>query len=449
MVASPALTKIFARYAARSSFEDLPQTVRHEAARALLNWFGVAIAGSTAPAVTVASELVRSQGGARLSTVLGQNLMTDPASAAFVNCIASSVHAYDDAHLATVAHPSGPAVAAVVAIAEAQRFSGKEFLNAIALGIEVQCRIASMLVLPPSKFDTGIYVNGFSAPIGVAAAVGRLSGLDEQQMNWALGIAASQASGFRATHGTMTAHFRPGHATRAGVQSALLAKHGFDCTENSLEAPGGLVEIFAPDANRTIAVDGLGARHEMLTNRYKPYPCGIVIHPIIDACLGIRSELPVGCEILTVELLVNPLVTRLTGKRSPRTSLESHVSVYHWAATALLHGVAGLEQTEEAWLFADDIVAMRDLIVAQPSAEIGKGEAVVSVTLADGSSFTKHVTSARGSSDRPMDDAELMAKFEELASQKMTVARAQDLGNACLRIGDAADAGDALRPYMS
>jgi hypothetical protein len=123
------------------------------------------------------------------------------ASAAFVNCIASSVKAFDDAHLATVTHPSGSAGASVFAFSETQPLDGETFLGAFALALEVQCRIANMLLLPPSRLNVGFYVTGLSGPIGVACAIGNLLVLDEQKMRWAIGL-ASQAGGFRSTHGT-------------------------------------------------------------------------------------------------------------------------------------------------------------------------------------------------------------------------------------------------------
>jgi 2-methylcitrate dehydratase PrpD len=438
------LTRALARYAVGTRFEALPKKVHHEALRAFLNWMGVAVGGSHEEAVRIAACVVADTNDAGKASVIGHGLKTEVAGAAFVNCIASSVLAFDDAHLSSVAHPSGPAAAALLALAQTRAVTGQEFLNALALGIEVQCRVANMLVLPPSAFHPAIYVNGFSGPIGVAVAVGRLLGLDERRMAWAIGLAASQASGFRATHGTMTAHFRPGHATRAGVTAAMLAAKGFECTEDALEASGGFLDVFAPGADPGHVLGELGTRHEMLANRYKPYPCGIVIHPIIDACLEVRERIPNGAEIAAVRLVVNPLVPKLTGKRDPRTVLESHVSVYHWAAAALLTGQAGLAQTELKCLAHPKIAAMRGRIVADAAPEIGKEEAIAEVRLADGTKLDSHVVHARGSLERPMTDSELQAKFNQLAAKHLPKSSIEDLSQACWRITRLDDVGRAL-----
>ena len=167
------LTRAIARYAVGSRFDALPHEVQREASRAFLNWIGVAIGGCHETAPTLAARFVIEKGGNPSADLIGHGVKTDVASAAFVNCIASAVLAYDDAHLPSVAHPSGPAASALFALAQSRSVTGEEFLNALALGIEIQCRVANMLVLPPSPMNPSFYVNGFSGPIGVAAAVGQ------------------------------------------------------------------------------------------------------------------------------------------------------------------------------------------------------------------------------------------------------------------------------------
>ncbi|MDE8652434.1 MmgE/PrpD family protein [Novosphingobium album (ex Liu et al. 2023)] len=441
MEATHGLTRELARYAVSTRYDLLPQEVRHEAVRAFLNWIGVAVGGCQEDAVSAAAACQADTGAKPVATVIGKALHTDVAGAAFVNCIASSVLAFDDAHLPSVAHPSGPAAAALFAVAQSRSVGGEAFLSALALSIEVQCRVANMLVLPPSTFSPNIYVNGFSGPIGVAVGAGRLLELDEQKMIWAIGLAASQASGFRATGGTMTGHFRPGHAARTGVWAALLADKGFDCTDDALEARGGLLDIFAKGADTDFFLSDLGARHEMLRNRYKPYPCGIVIHPVIDACLDIYQQLPAAGEIRHVRLKVNPAVLALTGKREPKTTLESHVSVYHWAACALQKGKAGLAETEIACLRDPAIQALGNRVEAQSDRAIAKEQAIATVILDDGTTIESHVRNARGSGDRPMTDDELNAKFDELTRRLLVPERSKELREACWHIAAAENVG--------
>ena len=443
------ITNELARYASKSRFMALPENVRTETARAFLNWMGCALGGSREPAVKMAAATVAQLGGGPQASIIGHAQRTDVASAAFVNCISSSILAFDDAHLATVTHPSGPVGAALLAFSENQKVSGEDFINAFALGMELECRLSNLLVLPPSNFNVGFYVTGMSGPIGVAAAIGNLLGLDAQKMNWAIGIAASQSSGFRSTHGTMTAHFRPGHAARCGVWGAMLAASGFDSDEYALEADNGFVDVYASSANVDLAVDDLGQHFEMLSNAYKPYPCGIVIHPTLDACLDLRQQFGPNDKLAQVTLKVHPLALKLTGVRAPRTTLESHVSLYHWAAAALMRGAAGVPEMWQDCIDDPGIVALRDSIEAIPDQAIGRGEAIVEVKLTDGRTLSSHVLNARGSATRPMTDDELDAKFRAQASLVLSTDKVEKLLLLCRGVALLQDVGKEITDVLN
>ena len=436
-----ALTRELARYAVHSRFADLPDRVRLEAARAFTNWVGCVLGGCREPAVEIAAATVAEAGGHAQSSVIGHALRVDVASAAFVNCISSSVQAFDDAHLGTVTHPSGPAGSALFALSEKHATTGEDFLNAFALAIEIQCRLSNALVLPPSTFNPGFYVTGFSGPIGVALAGGRLLGLDESRMNAAISLGASQASGFRATHGTMTAHFRPGHAARGGVWAAMLAAKGFTGDEHALEAPMGFFDVHAPGAQLDRALDGIGQQFELLSNAYKPYPCGIVIHPTLDACLDICSQAGPDAQAVAVTLRVHPLAISMTGVRLPRTPLESHVSLYHWAAAALLRGSAGLAETQQDCIDDPGVAALRARIEAIADPAVGRNQAIVEVVFMDGRQLRSHVTDVRGSATRPMSDEELDAKFRAQAATVLPAQKVEQLLRLCRSVVTLSDVG--------
>jgi 2-methylcitrate dehydratase PrpD len=392
---------------------------------------GCALGGCQEPAVQLALATVAELGGSQQASIIGHAQRTDMASAAFVNCIGSSVLGYDDAHLATVAHPSSPVCSAVFAWSEKNAVSGEDFLAAIALGMEVTCRLSNVLVLPPSKFNLGFYVTGLTAPIGVALAIGKLMRLDEAQMGWAIGLAASQAGGFRATQGSMTAHFRPGHAARSGVWAALLAKNGFDGNEVALEADKGFFDVYATGADLAHAVEGLGERHELLNNAYKPYPCGIVIHPTIDACLELyaqfgESELPVRAT-----LYVHPLALSLCGIREPATTLESLNSLYHWAAAALVRGQASILEMLPDCITEPRTAQLRSQIEVVTVDQMGSDQSRVEVTLASGRILQAQVLQARGSKSRPMNDDDLDTKFRLQAGRVLPSQSVELLRDLC------------------
>jgi 2-methylcitrate dehydratase PrpD len=419
----------------------LPAQVQREAVRAFLNWMGCALGGCRETAVELAVQAVADQGGQPQATLIGHAQRTDVASAAFVNAIASSVLGFDDAHLPTVAHPSSPVCSALLALSEKRVVSGRDFLAAIALGIEITCRLSLAIVHPPSKSHVGFYVTGLTAPIGVALALGNLIRLDEQRMNWAISIAASQSGGFRATQGTMTAHFRPGHAARCGVWAALLAEKGFTGNECALEADKGFFDVFSADADLGHAVNDLGVRHEMLQNVYKPYPCGIVIHPAIDACLDLHARYGAGVVPRRVSLKVHPLALSLCGIREPATTLQSLNSLHHWTAAALVRGRAGVQEMSIDCISDPAIARLRATLEVSTDPSVGNEGAEVEVDLADGRRLRAQVLHARGSQARPTSDDDLDAKFRSQAGLRLGAVGVEQLRQRCLEVAASSDVG--------
>jgi 2-methylcitrate dehydratase PrpD len=443
-----AITRALARYAAQARYRELPDHVRIEASRAFLNWMGCALGGSREPAVQLAAATVAELGGGPQASIIGHAQRTDIASAAFVNCISSSVLAFDDAHLATVTHPGSPVGSAVFAFSEKHAVHGEAFVAALALGLEITCRLSNVLVLPPSKFNLGFYVTGLSAPIGAALAIGNLLQLDEQRMNWAISVAASQSGGFRATQGTMTAHFRPGHAARSAVWAALLAEKGFTGNESALEADKGFVDVFCTQADLAQAVDGLGERHELLDNSYKPYPCGIVIHPTLDACLELHGQFGAQVVPARVTLRVHPLALSLCGIRQPGTTLESLNSLHHWAAAALIRGRAGVPEMLPECIADPQVTQLRSQIEVLTDPGIGSQQALAEVVLPDGRTLRAQVAHSRGSKARPMTDDDLDAKFRSQAGLVLPHARVERLRELCRGVAALRDVGREIAAVL-
>lgn len=443
--ASGGMTAEIAAHAARTEWRDLPAAVRTETARAFLNWMGCVLGGcreeATARAATVA-------GGEAQATVIGWRRRADRAGAAFVDCLASSALAYDDTHLATVTHPTGPVAAALLAHAQTRPLGGAEFLAALALGIEIECRLSNALLLPPAEANLALYVTGLTGPIGGALALGKVMGLDARRLRWAMGLAATQAAGFRATHGSMAGIVVPAFGARSAVFAADLAAAGIDCTETALEDPRGFLGIFARNADPGLATAGLGEDFELLRNAYKPYPAGIVMHAEIDACRDLAERMPAGAEIGAVRLRVHPLTLTLTDRRHPATGFEAQISLQHWAAAVLTRQTWGTEVLDQGMIDDPDIAARRERIVVSGDETLGRDEAVAEMDIAGGDTLRAHVPHARGSMARPMTDAELDAKFlaqAEMVLPGETAARLRDLLRG---LAGEADVGALLSPIL-
>jgi len=414
----------------------------------LLNWLGCVLGGCHEPAVEIAVAAAAEAGGHPQARVFGHGLRTDLASAAFLNCFSSSILAFDDTHLATVTHPTGPVAAGLLAFSERQTVSGEDFLMALAMGMEIECRLSNVLLLPPAQANVSLYITGLTGPIGAAAALGRLLGLDEQGMVWAIGLAATQASGFRATHGSMAGLVVPALGARNGVTAALLAAKGFTCSEQILEGDKGFIDIFRCDADLDRAVEGLGVRFEMLTNAYKPYPCGIVIHAAIDACLDLAAQLAPDDVLESVTITVHPLTLTLTDRRAPVTALEAMISIYHWAAAALLRRRAGIAEASMDCVNDPAVVALRARLTVTGDAALRREEAKAEAVLASGAVRRSHVPYARGSAERPMSDDDLDAKFRDQSNRLLPPRTTEALLRLCRDLDRVQDVGRAFAKVL-
>lgn len=427
------VTATLARYVVSAPPESVPANVRREAVRSFLNWTGCAVGGSQHETVGIALAAAAPFAGKEQAAILGRAERLDALNAALLNGISSHVFDFDDTHLKTIIHPAGPVASAILSLAQLQPVSGRDFLHAFILGVEVECRIGNAVY--PAHYDVGWHITGTAGVFGAAAAAGRLLGLDEQQMVWALGIAGTQSSGFREMFGTMCKSFHPGRAAQNGLFSAFLAKGGFTSSNRVLEAPRGFAHVMSTERNFDEITGGLGDSFEVALNTYKPFACGIVIHPIIDGCAQLRNEHGLtGAEIERIDLEVDPLVLELTGKKTPQVGLEGKFSVYHSAAVAVIDGKAGEEEYSDERVRDAKVIALRDKVHAVASPSIAEDECLVTVTLKDGRVLKKHVEHAIGSLARPMTDTDLDAKFSGLAVPVLGKGAADRLRALCWQI---------------
>ncbi len=438
------VTRQLARYVVASKWSDVPEPARKEATRSVLNWVGCAVGGSHQETVERALAALSEFSGPRVATVIGRGERLDVLHASLVNGISSHVLDFDDTDLETIIHPAGPVASAILALAEKRPVSGEQFLHAFTLGVDVECRIGRSVY--PWHYDRGYHITGTAGVFGAAAAAGKLIGLDERQMTWALGIAGTQSAGLREMFGTMCKSFHPGRAAQNGLTSALLASKDFTSSERVLEAPRGFAYVLSEERDFSAITEGLGENFEITRNTYKPFACGIVIHPVIDGCIQLRREHQLVAEsIERVELRVHPLVLELTGKKSPSTGLEGKFSVYHSSAVAILRGAAGQKEFTDATVQAPEVIALRDRVTAVTESGIREDEAYVTIVLSDGRKLTEHIEHAIGSLKRPMTDADLEAKFRGQAEGILSSKQTEKLISLCWSVGSLEAAAEIAR----
>jgi 2-methylcitrate dehydratase PrpD len=437
-------TFALARFVADTAPGALPARVRHEAKRAILNWLGCAIGASRHETVEHALRALAPFAGAAQATVLGRRERFDILHASLLNGLTSHTFDFDDTHLKTIIHPTGPVASALLALAEHMPVGGEAFIHAFVLGTEVECRIGNAVY--PSHYDVGWHITGTAGIFGAAAGAGRLLGLSEQQLVWALGIAATQASGLREMFGSMCKPLHVGLAARNGLAAALLAQQNFTSAPQPIEGKRGFANVLATERDLSRITEGLGESWEIEANSYKPFPCGVVIHPVIDGCLQLRSAHELAAaDIDAIELTVHPLVLELCGKTSPRTGLEGKFSVYHSAAVAIVDDAAGTAQYSDARVVDPAVVALRERVHAHADTDLSEDAAQVRIRLKDGRALDRHVEHALGSIDNPMNDRDLEAKFRDLSTSVLDDATIEAVIAACWALEKSADAGGLAR----
>ena len=277
------VTRTLARYIVSAKPGGLPASVRKEAARTLLNWVGCTVGGSRHETVSIAISALGPFSGPAQASILGRKERLDILHTALINGISSHVLDFDDTHSHNIIHPAGPVISAILALSEHRPVSGNDFVNALALGVDVECRIGNSVY--PKHYDVGWHITGTAGVFGAAAASGKLLELSEQQMLWALGLAATQPVGLQKMFGSMTKSFHPGRAAQNGLTAALLASKNFTSSEQSLEAKYGWVNVVSTAHNYDDITKRLGEAFEISKNTYKPFACGAVMHATIDGCI--------------------------------------------------------------------------------------------------------------------------------------------------------------------
>ncbi|MGH8740214.1 MAG: MmgE/PrpD family protein [Burkholderiales bacterium] len=382
--AGPSAT--LARFLAQSQWDEVPAAVRQEGKRAILNILGCMLAGQREPAVKLlARSLGRGGNAANRGAVL----------AAAANALD-----FDDTHLPTVIHPSAPVAGALLALARDRSLSGPDFLHAFILGVEAACRVGN--AVSPGHYESGWHITGTCGVFGAAAAAARLLKLGEAQVLSALGFAATQAAGLVEMLGSGARVLNAGFAARNGVTAALLAAQGLEGPAQPLEGDRGFVQVFGGSRRLGALTEGLGKQWALREVAYKPYPCGVVLHALIDACLKLRNG---TAEFQRIEIQLHPLAIERGDRPHPRNAYEARLSAQHCAAVALLYGKAGVAEFTDEAAARPQVALMRARVKLAADDSLDKAGAVAIVD----------EKAMRAEPWRSLSGAELEAKFRSLA----------------------------------
>ena len=409
-----------------------------------MNWVGCALGAVDEPSVCQVLRVARYLSGRADSSVVAGDAL-DPVNAALVNGVAANALDYDDMHAPTLIHPTGPVVAAALAMAESRRASGEVLLRAIVTGIEVECRLG--LALYPAHYDAGWHITATLGTFGAVAAACVVLDLDAKRTRFALGIASTLAGGLRAMLGNSCKSLNIGKAAAAGVTAALLAEADLDSEPDALEAKFGFFHAFGQPGDAGVLVREMGSRYLVEDVSLKPYPCGIVIHPLIDACVALAQPGKLlARDARRVTALVHPRALELANRRHPESALEGRYSLQHAAALAFTRGSAGLADFDGARVDDPELKGWRGLIELDTYPDVRLSEARVIVELSTGERREHTVRHPSGSPERPLTETQLHSKFIELACRALEEDAAERLFRDCIAIDRLQDV-NALRRF--
>ncbi|HET9219829.1 MAG TPA: MmgE/PrpD family protein [Terriglobia bacterium] len=437
-------TKALATYLVNSRLEDIPEDVRHEVRRALLNYIGCAVGGSREPAVETALRALTPYFGKPNTAVLARTERMDPLYAALINGISSHVFEYDDTMPKNYIHPTPPVASAVFAHAGAHRVTGRDFVHAFLLGFEAEARVGNAVY--PAHYDAGWHITATAGVFGAAAAIGKLLSLSTQQMVWALGLAATQAAGLREMFGYMAKSFHAGRAAQNGYSSAILAQSDFTAGERSIEGPRGFAAVQASTYDLSKITSGLGSDFQIRYNTYKPYPCGLVVHPAIDGCIDLyRDYHPAPDAIRSVRVRVAPLVMDLCNKKDITRGLEGKYSIYHSSAVGLVRGKAGLQEYTDDAVNDPAVKRVREKVSATPDSSITEDQAHIEVEMNDGRKLVRFIEQSLGNVHRPLSDKQLEEKLRDQCIPALTSGDVDRLIGLCWNIDKLDDVSEVIK----
>jgi 2-methylcitrate dehydratase PrpD len=444
------LTRRMARFTIAR--HDFPALARERARDAIADCVGCMLAGSREPlAAPLAATLPSFDTASALfpALMVGRSRHASPADAALFNGTIAHALDFDDTNHPAYAHPSAVLASAMFSVAPLVRASGNALIDAYIVGFEFFGKLGR--ALNTQHYKRGWHTTGTFGALAAAAAAARLLGLDEQRTTMALGIAASSASGLRASFGSMTKPLHAGQAARNGVLAALMAKEGYTASAQAIEHRYGYLGVFNDGIGHDAApLTAMGEDLEILTEHglaLKPYAACGATHPGIEAAELLHAELK-GRTIRDVragvcEMAFAPLIHVM-----PQSPLEGKFSLHFCIAAALLHGPVTLATFSDERVNDPRVRALIPKIrmeLDQRWKDDGEFATEVSVETEDGEQLQRFVPLAQGKPARWFSRERLHAKFGDCASVAMPGDARDAAWRALIDLDSASGCDDVLR----
>lgn len=429
-------TRALVKRARAISWDTIPDDAREVARHCILDFLGVAIAGSREPLAGILVREVATGEGSRECALIGRAQRASQLSAALINGAAAHALDFDDTHTAMGGHPSVPVVPAILALAETTGASGRALAEALVAGVEFECRLGTLI--GSDHYSIGFHSTGTIGTFGAAAACARLLNLDEEAWMRAIGLAGTQAAGLKSGFGTMAKPLHAGRAASNGLLSAVLARGGFTSNTAIIEAAQGFAATHAGQPITLEDVAALDGRFLIRDTLFKYHASCYLTHAPIQAAASIRAREALDpATIDEVEVRVHRSLLGVCNIQNPATGLEGKFSLRATTAMALLGIDTGSSDSfTDAIVASPEVVRMRERVRILPTGKAPSTRAEVEIKAG-----AKRLH-ADADSGRPWPD--LAAQRDALTTKFLGLVTPIAGSTAAARIAEAALGADRL-----
>ena len=425
-----AVTEETARFIVETTYDSLPGALRAEALRCILDGVGVMLAGVSEDCTRIIHRYVGSLGVNGTARVPGVAVSYPAEFAALASGVSGHAHDFDDTQLAStpdrvyglLTHPTVPALSAALAVAQETGATGKDLMRAFSIGLEVECKLAE--AVNPQHYQRGFHSTGTLGVFGAAAAAAVLLGLDQDHTRTALSIAGSKSAGLRINFGTMTKPYHSGAAAQNGVVAAKLASMGYSADPSGLDGQWGFFAVAGGGVDEEYVLGKLGSPWTLVDPgvSVKPYPCGSLLHPAMDALRELLIAHDVAPDtIREVRLGTASNVLNALRYPAPENALQAKFSIQFMLGVLALRRRAGIAEFRDEVVRGPEVRAMMQRVKPYLDQDIeAQGferiRSRVEVELTGGAVLTRDASVSRGTPERPMSPEELAEKFTDCAA---------------------------------
>jgi 2-methylcitrate dehydratase PrpD len=439
-------------YMSEARGRALPDEVVEKAKHHILDTFAAMVSGSELVPGRQAIKFARAYGGEKVAAVAGSSVLCGPIEAALANGMLAHSDETDDSHAPSQSHPGCGILPGALAAGERFGIDGEHFVRAVTLGYDVGPRVTMTLGAEPYEHDSHRSTHSIATDFGAAAAAGCAADLNGQQMRWLLDYAAQQSSGLAnwpqdRDHIVKAFNFA-GMGARNGVTAALVVQSGWTGVDDIFSGADNFFLAYAPQADPAGLVDKLGERYEIARTDIKKWAAGMPVQAALDAIDIIRKRHPFEAG------QVQQVTVRLASREVPIVDNREmpDVCLQHIVAVMLIDKTLTFRSSHDRARMRDpETLRERAKVRLVPDEELERlmprRQAIVEVTLVDGTQLREHVDAVRGTAHNPMTREEIIAKARDLMTPVLGAATCASLIERVFGLENVKDIRE-LRPLL-